>query len=397
MSTEHRLQPGIYFAAGQRPPPCWRVLLVDVTPGARPPDVSHALERLVRTLEDARDGVVRDLAGQPAEHAQATADQFAGLELLLGFGPRLFDPEHHAPALTRACRPDFLAYLPETAGLAALPWARDAASGEADIALQLTAEHQAGVDAAAVEVWKLIADEALPLVVSATFSGFGRPDGRGWLEFHDGVSNLEAHQRLAAIEAAPDPDWMAGGTYLAFLRLGVDLLAWRALDRARQELLVGRDKLSGLAIIATSRDEDGTVVPVAAEPDSAPEVDRIDPPQTTDPILEASHIHRANQNRASPSAPGGWRMFRQGYDFLDGIGPHGPDVGLNFVSFQRDLSVLQQVLHLPGWLGEVNFGGPAVPGPGEPTDPGFVTLRAGGLYAVPPRSEPFPGAALFAN
>jgi len=397
MSHAHRLQPGIAFAAGRRPPPCWRLLLLDATPGARPRTVSRALERVMRTLNSVRHGEVRDLAGQPAEHQRATADQFAGLEVLLGFGPRLFDPEYHAPALTRARRPDFLAYLPETPGLGALPWSRGAPSGEADVAVQLTGEHEAGVNVAAVEVWKLITDDALPLAVSASFTGFGRPDGRGWLDFHDGVSNLEADQRLTAMEAAPDPDWMSGGTYLAFLRLGIDLSTWRARDRDEQELLVGRDKLSGTAIIATRRGDDGTVVPVAARPDTALDIDRIDPPQTTDPILEASHIHRANQNRASPSAPGGWRMFRQGYDFLDSIGPHGPDAGLNFVSFQRDLSVLQQVLHLPGWLGEVNFGGPANPGPGDPADPGFVTLRAGGFYAVPPLAEPFPGAALFAD
>lgn len=45
-----------------------------------------------------------------------------------------------------------------------------------------------------------------------------------------------------------------------------------------------------------------------------------DPPQTTDPLLEASHVHRSNQSRASSGVPGGRRMFRQGYDYLDGVG-----------------------------------------------------------------------------
>ncbi len=88
-------------------------------------------------------------------------------------------------------------------------------------------------------------------------------------------------------------------------------------------------------------------------------------------------------------------MFRQGYDALDGVGPEGPRAALNFVSFQGDLQVLQHVLHVPNWLGDVAFGGPADPAPGEPAEPRFLELRAGGLYAVPPRADPFPGAAVF--
>lgn len=88
-------------------------------------------------------------------------------------------------------------------------------------------------------------------------------------------------------------------------------------------------------------------------------------------------------------------MFRQGYDFLDGLGPDGPSLGLTFVSFQRNLSIVQHLLHLPGWLGDVNFGGRAERGPDEPPALEFISLLAGGLYAVPPRAIPFAGADAF--
>jgi len=403
MTPMGHLQQGIYLAAGERSPPCWRLMLLNVSSGAVAGDVHEGLAHILRMLADLGLGRVRELEGQPPEHARASADQFAGLATLVAFGRRLFDAERHDPQLTTAPRPPFLAYLPEGAALAGLPWSSrngDAApSGEADIALQLTAERQAGVNCGAVEVWKLIGDHDLPFVVSASFSGFGRHDGRGWLEFHDGVSNLPAEDRLDALSASGDPPWMAGGTYLAFLRLGVDLATWRNRGRAQQELLVGRDKLSGAALVATTRASDGTVLPVPGlTPDSMAgaddRIDWIDPPQTTDPLLEASHIHRANQNRASAAAPGSLRMYRQGYDFLDEVGPSGPVAGLNFISFQRDLQIFQHVLHLPGWLGEVSFGGPAEPQPGEPVEPRFLSLLAGGLYAVPPRRDPFPGADL---
>ncbi len=341
-------------------------------------------------------GRVRDLTGQSPREAQATTQQFRDLDALLGLGRRLFDNDRHDPPLTRFPRPDYLAYLPEGPMLASLPWAGPDRPGEADVALQLTAGREAAVNCAVVEVWKLIVDEALSLSITASFSGYGRTDGRGWLDFHDGVSNLEAGDRLDAIEAPADPEWMQGGTYLAFLRLAVDLAAWRSLDRMRQELLVGRDKLSGLALRAARRDAGGAPCPPAEQPsETVGGPDWVDPPQTTDRLLEASHIHRANQSRASAAAPGAWRMFRQGYDFLETIGPEGPVAGLNFLSFQRDLSVVQHVLHLPSWLGEVNFGGLSGEASAEAAESRLLILHAGGFYAAPPRADPFPGAALF--
>ena len=184
---------------------------------------------------------------------------------------------------------------------------------------------------------------------------------------------------------------MGGGTYMAFLRLRVDLRAWRALDRGEQELVVGRDKLTGNPLVAVRRGARGRARPVAGDGD------RFDPAETGDPLLESSHVHRANQNRGSSDAPAALRIFRQGYDFIDSLGPDGPALGLNFVSFQSDLQTLQHIMHLPGWLADVNFGGRAEPEPGDPPSPRLISLLAGGLYAVPPRARPFPGAGLFGS
>lgn len=400
-----QLQDGIYFRKDERPPPCYRLVLLNATVGATAAAVHHALAATIEMLSRLPDGQVRELLGQGDRDAEKTRELFKEFEALIGFGRRLFDDHVHEPALTASSLPEFLAYLSCDQVSPELRWAEGAEEenrGEADVVLQLTGHNEAAVNRAAVELWKLIVDEGLPLEVVASFTGFQRGDGRGWLEFHDGVSNIQSSQRLIALEAPPDPPWMTGGTYMAFLRFSVDLATWRSLTRAEQELIVGRNKLSGSPLLATKRDETGGIVPVSAQPrtedSSDAEVeDYSDPPQTTDPIIEASHLHRANQNRASPFAPAGLRIFRQGYDFLEGFGPEGPSLGLNFVSFQADLATLQHVLHLPGWLGDVNFGGPSKPGAGDPPSPALIELLAGGLYAVPPMAEPFPGAELLAG
>lgn len=386
-----RFQKGISIGPRTRPLPCYRLLVLDADGHAGGFHVRAGLERVLAVLRQLARGHVRELEGQPRQHARATKEQFGSLQAVIGYGRRLFD---HDPALTAARRPDFLSYLNRgNSAFPSLPWAPEAErrDAEGDFALQLTAANEAAVNCAAVEVWKAIADERLPLRARESFSGFGRHDGRGWLEFHDGVSNLPADQRAGALAAAGDPPWMEGGTYMAFLRLRIDLATWRARSRDEQEFAVGRDKLSGAALVDVRHDGDEAPVPVAAAaPDrkSTPEerADWRDPPQSTLPLLEGSHIHRANQSRASPEAPGAFRIFRQGYDYLEAITTEGPRVGLNFVSFQRDLRIVQHLLHLPGWLGDSNFGGEV---------PAFISLQAGGFYAVPRRRRPFPGADLF--
>lgn len=393
-----RLQDGIYFRPRERAAPCYRLLLLNAVPEASSDAVGQALTDVLGMLAQLPQGHVRERVGQSKREVKATARMFSRLCVLVGFGRRLFDQRHHQPALVSAPRPEYLAYLtnPQEA-FPLLPWQTSDNPGQADFALQLTGDSQAGVNCAAIEVWKLLVDDSLPLQAAATFTGFQRTDGRGWLEFHDGVSNIESSERLQALQAPGQPAWMAGGTYMAFLRLALDLAAWRRRSKGQQELLVGREKLSGAPLVGVRREGEtvGVPAPLGQNPSPSEQADYLDPPQATDPLLEASHLHRANQNRASPSAPAGQRIYRQGYDFLDDLGPEGPSLGLNFVSFQGDLAALQHLLHLPGWLGDVNFGGPTKPKDGEPPPLNFVSLLAGGFYAVPPRAQPFAGAELF--
>ena len=219
------------------------------------------------------------------------------------------------------------------------------------------------------------------------------------------MSNLKSDERLGviAIKRSPQPaeQWIEGGTYLAFLRTAVDLTSWRGLSRQQQELLVGRDKLSGCPL--ESRDAQGNPVARSGCPvtgtreviDPGNEAFR-EPTNVRDPILSQSHVQRANHHVGPVNDRNSLRIFRQGYEFLEPLEmAPGFRVGLNFVSFQDTAQRLFRMLAQDGWLGRTNFGGdPNAPLPG--TDQ-LLSVRAGGVFLVPPvvAGEPFPGASIF--
>ncbi len=390
------LQRGIYLEPGTLPA-AFLFLVADFAPDCRREAASDALARVWTVLEELRLGSVRDLETTRPDEESVRIDPDT-FDALLGYGASFFEEGRD---LTMAERPELLAPLAHPGGpFPKLRWMPSAAPrvGEGDLCVQLTGRDPHVVNRAAVEAWKAIVDEGLPLAIRATYGGFARDDGRSWIGFHDGVSNIRPSQRRVAVECGGDPDWNRGGTYLAFMRCAVDLGLWRGLSREEQEVLVGRDKLSGNALrkVRTEPSLDPRPFPVASPGKSAADSEVFrDPPETGDPIVESSHVHRGNQNRAEPSSSAAHRIFRQGYEYLDGIGPKGPRLGLNFISFQRDLEHLRQILGLGGWLGGVNFGGRADHGPGEPEPIELISLAAAGFYAVPPQASPFPGAELF--
>lgn len=397
------LQEGIYLERSSPPPAALRLLLVDVDSGTDPLKARDAVRRLWKRVHVFADSLTEEKPFSRGEPQPET--RFC--DVLLGYGASFFDTARHSPRLTMAQRPPHLVALngPEQA-FPELKWAAgpDGAGsgdqGEADLLFQFTGTSTELVNRCAVEVVNIIEDEALPLMPVATFEGFKRYDGRGWIGFHDGVNNLEPSERFEAVEAL-EPAWNYGGTFLAFLRLQVDLSAWRRLDDSVQEVIIGRKKRSGAPLVSVAND--GGRFRTRAAVDRQPRAGAtwlerehyFNPPATDDPLVEASHVHRANQNKAAGTTHAAHRIFRQGYEYLEDITWSGARLGLTFISFQNDLFHFRQLLGLSGWLGDVNFGGPSGNQRLEPQD--LITVRAGGLYAVPPRARPFPGARLFSG
>ena len=67
------------------------------------------------------------------------------------------------------------------------------------------------------------------------------------------ISRVTKEIRVVAItntkHLRPDDKWLLGGTYLAFLRIAVDIASWDGLNSYDQEIIIGRDKLTGCPLI----------------------------------------------------------------------------------------------------------------------------------------------------
>jgi Dyp-type peroxidase family len=403
--AERTLQEGIYCTPGERPGKFFALMLLRATGQREARRVGERLGDLWQLYAGLKQGRMPDLepVTVPVEEDE--------LQVLLGLGPRVFElagagrdrPDGLSASRQFATAKGGASVLVGSGLRYALDVRNDAT--DAEICVQATGDTKLGVDRTIVETWKLLSDRADPesgLEMAGFYLGFQRPDRRSWIDFHDGLSNMRSEDREAAIaiDARAGEEWCAGGTYLAFLRLAVDLSAWRQLSRNEQELLVGRDKLSGCPIVATAAGDPVTdpACPVAGTQiwQTPNDPHFAEPPRVGDPAVLQSHVQRANHH-GEAAGPGGRRIFRQGYEFLewDERSP-GFRAGLNFVSFQDNLDRLLGILTGEGWLGRVNFGGDPEAQPAGMES--LLSAYAAGVYLVPPRAtedEPFPGAGVF--
>jgi deferrochelatase/peroxidase EfeB len=396
------LQAGIYHAPGRRPGRFFALLFLRAAPDADAAAVAATLGELWAMYEGLAAGRLRDLEGTrlPADEDRT--------EFLLGFGRNAFELPGVARPRPRGLGDEYLFRSAQAGGGgpllrgSGLRYAPDVRANMATehFCVQVVADTKLASDRAVVETWKALADMAAPaLSVTTFYLGFQRNDRRSWIDFHDGLSNLRSEDRagVIAIDPGADEDWAVGGTYLAFLRLAVDLVGWRRLGRVDQEMAVGRDKLSGCPITAVG--EGGVPVTPTGCPVTGTEIwetpnDRpfAEPPEVTDPRVRASHVQRANHHGRPASDAGSRRIFRQGYEFLEWRedGP-GFRAGLNFVSFQDTPARLLRMLTAGGWLGGATFGGDEER---LPELASLLSVYGAGIYFVPPvaAGEPFPGA-----
>lgn len=406
------LQEGIYHSPGTRPGKFFCIMFLRVRRGFEN-KVKDCLLSLWEMYQNLKFGIERDLPHNSVNSGMLT--------VLIGYGQKVFQ----LPDVKQSC-PDaltnfgsFLSPHPTGGGPllrnSGLSYASDIRNNLAteEIVFQFIAETQLAVNRAVVETWKILFDtrdkteDAAPLLMTTFYNGFQRDDHRSWIGFHDGVSNIKSQDRLGAIKIDPtsqsEEKWTVGGTYMTYMRLGIDLLSWRKITKTQQDLLVGREKYSGCPIV--NIDENG--IPIIQSGCPVENTHEITQPgnetyheSTTfvDERIRQSHIHRANRHSGSPSSANSLRIFRQGYEFLESIEESpGFRAGLNFVSFQDTPQRLYRILTQDGWLGGTNFGGD--PKNQLPGIEKLISVRAAGNFLIPPLNEGeiFPGSSIFFN
>jgi deferrochelatase/peroxidase EfeB len=402
-----RLQEGIYYDVGARPPACFSIMFLKARSAATAEQVGKKLAELWTMYDALKTGRISDLPGVDLP----TGD----LSVLVGYGVKTF-------ALTGVRRvvPDALLLAqfrsPSATGGTILSGSslrygpglpRNPATEE--VMIQAIANTSLAANRAIVETWKLLREDAHPdgptLDLAAAFSGFNREDGRSWIDFHDGVSNLTSGQeRLDALGIKPvgagTDGWTVGGTYQGFLRTQVDLAAWRQLSVSQQEAAVGRQKITGCPL--ADFQAGGSVVDAgcpftATHSILEPGNETFREPSNAIPdVVRKSHVQRANHHQGPVDRDASRRIFRQGYEFLEPPGPGRPlSVGLNFVSFQDTPDRLFFILKQPGWLGDANFGGDEALLPSGGLL--LLSVQAAGVFLCPPvvEGEVFPGQGLF--
>ena len=107
--------------------------------------------------------------------------------------------------------------------------------------IQFVGDSEFYTNRVAVQVWRSLSGDNKSssgqaiLLLTRVYTGFQRDDERSWLGFHDGISNSESSKRLNFIGIQSqglriEERWTANGTYLAYMRIIVDLEKWDKLD-----------------------------------------------------------------------------------------------------------------------------------------------------------------------
>jgi deferrochelatase/peroxidase EfeB len=369
-------------------------------------------------------GIIKDLPHQRVPHGS--------LSVTLGYGqnifklndikksiPRDFDnsqfcsPKKHGGYILEGSHLSYSKDIQENVGL------------NEDIVIQFIANSQLAVNRAIVETWKELRHDSLskyPLIFSKFFTGFQRDDGRSWLGFHDGVSNMrpgKERRNVIAIhrennDLLPGDFWTENGTYMAFLRIEIDLDLWDSINRAKQELIIGREKLYGRPLIGVDKNNNPitskkfpTALKVSTfnkrfhdHPDyfKVPKISnelksKIDINKSFKALNE-SHIGRARHfDKINNKLVSSRRIYRQTFEFIEAnsLDKKYIKVGLNFLSFQNDPARLLFILTDPNWMGNSSFGGDSQ----FKNIDNLFHVQACGIFYIPRIEKPFPGSCIF--
>jgi deferrochelatase/peroxidase EfeB len=379
-------------------------------------DIGRSIKEIWKRLDHLKKGITVDL------NIDLRHRKIGNLTILLAYGLKLFalpGSKKSAPLSLSGSR-NFKTPYPAGGGpivegleLCYSPHIFENHMLEDHLAFQFIADTEFYTKRASVEVWKALRKLEKDvgrscLQITGFYAGFQRADRRNWFGFHDGVSNNKTRERPHVISVdsrsvnARDK-WTTNGTYLAFMRIALDLERWENTPVTLQEITIGRNKLTGCPLIGVDKNrkpikDSRCPVPGTSEViDPGNEYFRDHPPygiRTDDKILQLSHIGSTSPAVRIPTInKKSMRIFRQGFEFLAASkDPPGFVAGLNFVSFQNSPQNLFDSLGYRSLIAKKIPEFASTVGLEQ-----YMSVLAAGIFFVPPliQNEPFPGANIF--
>lgn len=260
----------------------------------------------------------------PDDTGEADGLPPSGLTITFGFGPTLFT------TATGKDRYGLAAQRP--AGLVDLPTFPADTLNPARSGGDLCVQACANDPQVAVHAIRNLARIAFgTAVVRWSQLGFGRTSStsttqitpRNMFGFKDGTANVRAEDSDADAQVWVQPEdeagWLTGGSYLVARRIRMTIETWDRTSLREQEAIVGRTKSDGAPLSG------GTEF---TEPDFS-----LAGREGTPLIPVDSHVRLAH-----PTAFGGVKLLRRGYNYTDGSDDLGRlDAGLFFLAYQRDI------------------------------------------------------------
>jgi Dyp-type peroxidase family len=405
-------QNGIYFDKHQTPGRSFSIVFLRIRKSSRPADIGNALKSIWSGLQDLKKGRTQDVGRnwkkQPCK----------GLTCLMGYGRKTFHLAEKSRLIPSVFQEENLPDFNRPKKGKPVPiWNESGLmynsniiynGADADVAIQFISDIESDTKLAALETWKNVFDAdklgSKSLYLSGYYCGFHRNDNRNMLDFFDGISNIRSEDREKfifngkSVDSPNERIWINDSTYMAFLRILIDIRKWRNLGPKKQEEIVGRHKITGCPIVYKKNDTKIiSKCPAAGTTNISDSKNKIfweyDPKKSKN-IQEDYGFSLSHMGRVRKADNQQIRIFRQGYDFFERT-ENSPyfNIGLNFVSFQKEPRRLHYILTQRKWMGGVSIGGQ-----NNKRNPSNVifTVEAAGLFFVPPLNKgKFPGAEIF--
>ena len=410
------VQEGVYYKHNHRPGNSLSIAFLKIGKDSNADLVGNALKELWTMYSELKKGITLELKGLNENNLT-----HGNLTVLIGYGHEMFSIEGNKKTIPsdfdshrKFDDPDRNGGGPVLDG-SRLSYSHDIRLNHAasdHLILQFIGDNEFITNRAIVETWKLLSSLKrdygdYALVISRVYTGFRRQDNRGWLGFHDGVSNLATEERLGTVAIdsrglSSQDNWIMNGTYLSFFRLEIYLDQWQKKKIEEQEKMIGRDKITGCPLIGI--DNNGKPVkdircPVAGTLDIIERGNEVfrknpihgnqqyQPRNISDKELIFSHINRANP------FPYSYRIFRQGFEYFEPLEYYpGFRTGLNFISFQNSPSKIFKII-------KEGFSMDTIRGSSMNVLEDFFSVRSAGIFFVPPQTNGylFPGEEMFFN